>query len=429
MAQISPNTPRRKALRYGVPVAIAGVAAVTAAMVPALADSGSPDLPKITAKDLVKKMAKSDVDQISGTVKIETDLGLPSLPGSSGGQGGGLFGGRHGGPDEEKGKDSGDSGDSGDGKSSAAPQEKLMQLASGEHRLRVASDGPDKQRLSVVEDAAEYSLVRNGGELWAYDSASNTAWHSDLPQGDAKKSPRHGGMADLTPDKVAKEALEAAEKSGTSVSVDGTAKVAGRDAYQLVLKPKGKGAADSTVKEIRIAVDGDNGAPLKFTLSPKEGGKAAVDVAYTKVDFGKPSASTFDFKPPKGTKVTEGKLDRKARGAERNAKPDLTGFGILGGDVSDWGKVAKIDMPRVAGSLIDKDKIQVPPNGLSVDGKGGAQIEKFLDGLTDEVKGDFGTGRVFHTRMVNALMTEDGTLYVGAVSKDGLLKAANADAK
>ena len=65
-------------------------------------------------------------------------------------------------------------------------------------------------------------------------------------------------------------------------------------------------------------MDADNGVPLKFTLTPKSGGKAAIDVGFTKVDFAKPAASTFDFTPPKGAKVTEATRSRaKGRRARR----------------------------------------------------------------------------------------------------------------
>ena len=39
---------------------------------------------------------------------------------------------------------------------------------------------------------------------------------------------------------------------------------------------------------------------------------------------------------------------------------------------------------------------------------------------------DFGKGTVFSTRLVNALITEDGKVYVGTVTKDALVKAAEA---
>ena len=68
-----------------VPVAVAGVAAATIGLVPALAASGDPDLPKITAQQLIEKIAASDSQQLSGTVKITTDLGLPTCGGLAGG--------------------------------------------------------------------------------------------------------------------------------------------------------------------------------------------------------------------------------------------------------------------------------------------------------------------------------------------------------
>lgn len=40
--------------------------------------------------------------------------------------------------------------------------------------------------------------------------------------------------------------------------------------------------------------------------------------------------------------------------------------------------------------------------------------------------GPFGSGTVFHTRLVNALLTDDGKVYVGMVDKAALVKAADA---
>ncbi|OEV29545.1 hypothetical protein AN219_15780 [Streptomyces nanshensis] len=454
MAQIQPRTSGRKAVRYGIPAGVAGIAAVTIGLVPALAQTGAPDLPKISAEELVAKMAASDTQQVSGTVKVSTDLGLPEMPGVGGGsgqQGGGLFGGGPHGDGERGGERGGDKGP-------ASPQDKLMELASGEHTLRVAADGPDKQRVSVVEEASEYSFIRNGGEVWTYDSGSDSAFHAEAPEGaagkhgkDGKQSEHgkgHGGIGDVTPQEAAKQALKAADDS-TSVTVDGTAKVAGRDAYQLVVKPKG--APHSTVDSVRIAVDADNGTPLKFTLAPKGGGKPVVEVAYTKVDFGKPAAGTFDFKPPKGTDVTEadprgmadgkhpgkpedkggdGKSDRaekfkelkKFEKGEKSGKGEALGFSGIDTLGKGWGSVAEIDMGKGAGGL---------PGGSAAGGEDGKspQAQQMLDSFTEKAEGDFGTGRVFSTRLVNALMTDDGKVYVGAVTKEGLIKAADAAAK
>ncbi|MDF9814971.1 outer membrane lipoprotein-sorting protein [Streptomyces sp. SPB162] len=406
---------RRKAMRYAVPVAVAGVAAATISLVPALADSGNPDLPKITAEQLLTKVAASDTQTISGSVKITTDLGLPSFLGGVTG-GGSLFGGA-GGDDSGKGR-------KGSG-SAADPKAQLTQLLAGSHTLHVAADGPDRQRVSIVEKAAEYSLIHNGDQVWAYDSASNQAYHSTLPKSGGKAGTDHAKQLPedfpSTPRAAAQQALKAAGPN-TSVSVDGTAKVAGRSAYQLLVQPKG---GDSTVGTIRVAVDASTGVPLKFTLTPRTGGKAAIDIGFTKVDFGKPDAGTFRFTPPKGTKVTEDKageaaLNDKADHNGTSGLEGLQGLNILG---ADWNSIAEIKVPK--GALSGSD------SGSSSErrGRNDKNVQGLIDSFGKHVTGKFGSGTVFSTRLVNALITDNGTVYVGAVNQDALLKAADAAAK
>ncbi|MEV8290273.1 LolA family protein [Streptomyces niveus] len=399
---------RRRAARYVVPVAVAGITAATIGLVPALASTGDPDLPKISAAELIEKIAASDTEQLSGTVKITTDLGIPSL-GGLGGSAAGTFAPKGGAEDGEG------------GGSAAEPTGRLMELASGEHTLRVAADGPDKQRLSILDSAAEYSLIHNGDEVWAYDSASNEAYHATAPAGAAKGSEKGAKGKDqaapkdlpATPQDFAQEALKAAGDT-TSVTVDGTARIAGRDAYQLVIKPKQTG---STIGSIKVAVDSRTGTPLKFTLLPSSGGKAAIDVGFTKVDFSKPAASTFDFTPPKGAKVTEADESKaagkdQAHKAPKDAK-DLKGLGTEPNVIGEgWTTIVQLDTGGVGPAAASKD---MP-----------AQGRDFMDALGDKVDGKFGSGTVFKTRLVNALMTDDGKVYVGAVTKDALVKAANA---
>ncbi|MBM7169472.1 DUF2092 domain-containing protein [Streptomyces sp. G44] len=415
-----PRVGRRKAARYALPVAVAGVAAATIGLVPALASSGDPDLPKVTAQELIEKIAASDTQQLSGNVKISTDLGLPSMGGMAGGFAGGGAGGA-------------DRGEDGEG-SAADPRTKLMDLASGTHTLRVAADGPDKQKVSVLEDAAEYSLIHNGDEMWAYDSASNEAYHAkgfqvsgdkggraDKGEKDEKGEKGEGGEARVprgmpaTPEEFAEQALKAVDDT-TSVTVDGTAQVAGRDAYRLVVEPKQSG---STVGRITVAVDAETGTPLKFTLTPASGGSAVIDAGFTKVDFGKPSASTFDFAPPKGAKVTEADehaargrdVKDEAKGGKEFKEEDRPDLKVIG---EGWTSIAELKLPGGQG-LPTAGSGDVPPDA-----------QKLLDSLGDQVSGKFGSGTVFSTRLVNALVTDDGKVYAGAVTKDALVKAANA---
>ncbi|MFJ4005376.1 outer membrane lipoprotein carrier protein LolA [Streptomyces sp. NPDC090023] len=382
-----PRTGRRKAARYVVPVAVVGVAAATIGLVPALAASGDPDLPKITAQQLVEKIAKSDVQRMSGTVKVSTDLGLPDLGSLQGTMG---------------------SGQDGDG-SSADPRTKLTELTSGTHTLRVAADGPEKQKVSLLERDAEYSLIHNSKDVWGYDSASNEVFHTTA-QHSGVKGDKRGHQPSATPDDFAEEALKSVDDT-TSVTVDGTTRIAGRDAYQLVIKPK---QAGSTVRDVTIGVDAKTGLPLKFTLAPKSGGAPVLDAGFTKVSFAAPPASTFDFRPPKGAKVTEEKPGKDDREHAPDfggpfAPGDLNGADTIG---DGWTTIAKFD----TGAEGDKTSQQ-----------GGGAMGGFLGSLGDQVSGDFGKGTVFSTRLVNALITDDGTVYAGAVTKDALVKAADAD--
>ncbi|WP_393059861.1 outer membrane lipoprotein carrier protein LolA [Streptomyces sp. LN549] len=384
---------RRKAVRYIVPVAVAGVAAATIGLVPALASSGDPDLPKITAQELIEKIAASDTQQLSGTVKISTDLGIPSM--------GGLAGSFV--PDGAGDK----------GSASADPQTKLTELASGTHTLRVAADGPDKQRVSILDRASEYSLIHNGDQVWAYDSKSNTVYHAEGRAEDRAEAGEHRAAPDgvpTTPKALAEQALKAADGT-TSVRVEGTAQVAGRDAYRLVIKPEQSG---STIGSITVAVDAENGVPLKFTLQPSSGGKAAIDAGFTSVDFDRPDASSFSFTPPKGAEVTEAdEAEGHGKAEAEKAKGDLSAFEGMNVIGKGWNTIAEFKTPGGA-ALPSEGSGEVP-----------AEAQQFLDSLGDKVTGKFGSGTVFKTRLVNALMTDDGRVYVGAVTKDALVKAAD----
>ncbi|MFE4307217.1 outer membrane lipoprotein carrier protein LolA [Streptomyces sp. NPDC056891] len=396
----------RKASRYIVPVAVAGVAAATIGLVPALAASGDPDLPEITAQQLIEKIAASDTQTLSGTFRISTDLGLP-LEGLTSGLGG-LAGGMGGG-----------------GSTSADPSERLTQLISGSHTLRVAADGPERQKLTLLDGSDEYSLIHNGNDVWAYDSKSKEVFHEKAPAGTDAPGAHDGPKGQElpgTPKQLADEVLKAAGDT-TSITVDGTAKVAGRDAYQLVIKPKQSG---STVESVKIAVDAANGTPLKFTLASVEGGKPVVDAGFTKIDFSKPAASDFTFKAPEGAKVTEGGAEKAAgeksdpfggqlpKGLEDafggfgpGAASDKGGVNVIG---EGWTTIAKIDTGAPAPKTDEAPK----------------EFQGLLDSFGDKVTGAFGSGTLFKTKIVNALLTDDGRVYVGAVTKDALVDAANA---
>ncbi|MFW6691404.1 LolA family protein [Streptomyces sp. MAR4 CNX-425] len=393
---------RRKAVRYGVPLAVAGLAAATIGLVPALAQDDGPSADDVTAKELIAKALASEVESVDGTVKVSTDLGLPSLPfGGMAGMGGG------------EGAD-------------------LSRLLSGDTKLQVAADGPEKQRVTLEGSDGDRTLVRNGDDVWTFGGDSDEVFHSTVPQEakkDAGKDAEHGDgfalpkdLQDATPQELAERLLKAAGDT-TDVDVAGTAQVAGQDAYELRLTPK---QDESTVRDITVAVDADNGVPLRVALTADDG-KAVVDVGFTKVDFTKPDAGLFA--PPEGAEVTEKDLGEGFGGEFGGPGEGFgEGFGGFGKDNGDWGgdwdKGAKGDKGDMPAGLEDVRvhgegwgsiaEIALPGGTLSEDGAGAA-----LDFFTEKTD----AGRVFESRLVNVLITDD-KVYAGAVTPEALQAAA-----
>ena len=77
---------RRTFARMAVPVGVVAAVAAGVGLVPALADGPGPDLPSVTAEQLVAKVLGSQTQSLSGTVQLKADLGLPGqLLGMAGG--------------------------------------------------------------------------------------------------------------------------------------------------------------------------------------------------------------------------------------------------------------------------------------------------------------------------------------------------------
>ena len=119
-----------------------------------------------------------------------------------------------------------------------------------------------------------------------------------------------------TPDEAAAAALAVMGKD-TAVTTSGTASVAGRSAYELVLTPKDK---TTLVGSVRIAIDSQEHVPLRVQVYSTKRTNPAFEVGFTAVDFAKPDARQFAFTPPAGTTVTQS----DAATAPRRAAPAPT---------------------------------------------------------------------------------------------------------
>jgi outer membrane lipoprotein-sorting protein len=266
-----PASPRARRLRWLVPVAVA-LAIGLLAVVPTLSSAATPDLPAITAEQLVAKVKQSNVQAFSGTFQLTTDLGIPNLTSlqDASGQSSGGF--------------------------------NPVDLLSGTHTATIAVDGPDHQRLSMPGSLNEVDAFHDGQNAWLWESDGHKVTHYILPAPTPEQPDADAGQAPEptpTPDDLAKRLLDQITPS-TNVSVTTPAYVADRAVYELVLAPH---SADSTIDHAGIAVDAANGMPLQVSVVPKGQTKPAVELGFTSIDYAKPGGS-FSFTPPPGSTVT-----------------------------------------------------------------------------------------------------------------------------
>lgn len=376
-----PRSPLRRSrrARWAVPAVVAGAVAV-AVVVPNLA-SAAPSLPPRTAAQLLASVASAQATPMSGTVVETARLGLPALPETGG---------------------------------SAIT---LTSLLSGTHTARVWTDGKDKARVALVGDLAETDLIRNGNDLWQWTSGKNTAQHAVLPARTAKDKTAAGPATaeSLTPRAAAARALAAVDPT-TKVTVDGTATVAGRSAYELVLAPRDKA---SLVREVRVAVDSKTSVPLRvrvFSIGTSR--RPAIETGFTSVTFAKPSSSVFRFAPPPGAKVTQLRPGADATAPKAPSKSAL-------------GKAPRgtAGMPTVTGTgwttVVQMRGVSLQDATSKARGSSAQTLSTLTRAMTP-VSGTYGTGRLLTTRLVSVLLLDDGRIYAGAVTPETLFAAAAA---
>ena len=118
--------------------------------------------------------------------------------------------------------------------------------------------------------------------------------------------PGHGpsdlGSLGLTPQELAGSILAEADQYA-EITVDGTAKVAGQSAYQVLVEPREDAAGRGGVDSVRISVDAETGVPLAVTVHSE--GRQLFDVAFSQIRYERPSGGNFDFTPPQGAEVID----------------------------------------------------------------------------------------------------------------------------
>ncbi len=391
------STPARR-WATGATVATVVVGAAVAGPLIAGADS---DLPDRTAAELLIDLATIDIQPFAGTVVQTADVGLPELA---------------------------------NGDTSSLPTAALS-LLNGSSTARIWYTDGDTYRLALQDDQAESDLIREGQEVWFWSSEAATASHTVLTEdaedgGDAGPFGGGGGNpfggdgagpfggeglpedlpADV-PTAAASLALAMIEPS-TAVDVDGTATVAGRNAYELVLRPKDE---QSLIGSIRVAIDGETSMPLRVQIVARDATEPSFEVGFTSIAFDEPDESTYEFAPPAGTTVEEvqpGDLDDAKPHGDPLTEEDLAGapsdVSVVG---SGWSSVVVL-------RDVDIDQLTA-----GLEGDAAAMADAFIAELED-VSGAYGTGRAMTSDLFTVLLLDDGRLLAGAVPLEVLEEAA-----
>ena len=256
-----------KSVAWGVPAVVATAVAAGLAIIPVVAGA-SPALPSRTSAELLRDVGAAQDVPFSGRVVQTSRLGLPDVPGL-------------------------------DALASSSGSTDTLALLTGSHNGQIWYASQDQVRLSATLGSDESDLIRNGRDVWVWQSSDRTVRHATLPADTdaALASP----APTLTPQELADRALAAVSPS-TEVTVDGTARIAGRDAYELVLRPKATG---SLVREVRLALDSENYTPLRAQVFSTKSSEAALEVSFSSITFATPDASVFQFTMPSGGTLKE----------------------------------------------------------------------------------------------------------------------------
>ena len=314
-------------------IAVVGIVGLGLLALPGGAGA-QPALPPVSPEDLVTSVLKAQPGPFDGTVQLDNALGLPALP-------------------------------------------DLPQAANGTSTAQIWSGGDGKGRVQIPSPTGERTLVSDGTTFWAWNSDDRT-----VTKGTRQPDQTRAPVAD--PTKAATDALAALQPTST-ITVGGTAEVAGRPAYDLVLAPKP--TERTLLREVRIAVDAQERMPLRLTVLAQGSTTPALQVGFTDLTFGPQDPARFTFTPPAGATVKDAP-SRDAQQQQRD-KPTVVGEG--------WDRV-----------VVEK----VPQNN--------PDRAKQLAGLGTPISGSWGSGRVIKTAVATAIVTDDGRVAVGAVPEQVL---------
>ncbi|MDT7727966.1 MAG: hypothetical protein QOI21_4542 [Actinomycetota bacterium] len=356
--------PKKKALTAAAVGTALGVGGLAVIAMPATAGA-APNLPAISAESLVQSVATAKTPALAGKVTVTNNLGLPSL--------------------------------------NMVPGASVLSLDSAD----VYNDGNGRSKLAIHQGSTQETITHDGTTVWDYNSKDNSVTKYTIPADAKNEANATDKMTDPT---TAATQLLAKMRETSTVSVDGTAEVANRAAYELVLTPKP--TERTLLREIRVAVDSETRLPLSLEVLTNGSSDPALQIAFSEVSFGPQDASQFQFTPPQGAKVTESqpKVDGTTKSELDQAQQDTK----IVGDGWDTVVTGKVPADLLSGKQ--------PSGNASAQGKA-FDPKTLLSRIGKPVNGAWGSGYAITTKVGTAILTDDGRFAAGAVPEQVLFEA------
>ena len=390
---------------------IAGV--ITAGAIAVPLQASAVDLPDRTVAELLAAMDQS-VDGFSGTVTKSSNLGLPELEMSQ------MM-------SEEMIEDMEQR--MPDGFEDFIPQvveqtsfTDAISLLAGTDSIRVYAS-EEGFRAQILDPMSQRDVIVTEDAVYSYNAKTNTVLTRDIDvEVDRDKMADYSTQMELdlsNPDQVAERLLEEADGKAI-ITVGDDHRVAGRDAYRLVVTPLSE---VSLIERIDISVDAETGLGLGVQVYSTEQSDVALEVVFEDISYDTPDSAIFAFTPPPGATVETLEVPEAFEGLEAELQRD---------DVTDAEKEALIEQAR------DEFQAEFAP-GVETDviGEGFETVitmnqlpEAFpMEMLSNELLADLSTdvdgGVVFGTPLGNTLITDAGEVFAGAVSVEYLLDVAS----
>jgi hypothetical protein len=287
-------------------------------------------------------------------------------------------------------------------------------------------------------------VVRSGAEAWTYSSADDEAVHYVVDPADqarydalAEEMAEPSVAGDVpTPSETAELALAHARVT-TDVTTTDPVEVAGRQAYQVEMRPQTDG---TLVDRVRVAVDAETWVPLRTQVwSVQDAEAPALEVGFTDVSFEDPDPSVFEFSAPAGADVREVEVPLPEPGALEQPSSEALGDGA-GVAVSGTGwetvvELSDVDVEAILGATAE-GRLPEGSTGASgaddlldelapsEDGELPGMPELDTGALYDQLTTPVDGGRLLSSALLSVLVTDDGRVLAGSVPPATLAELA-----